>query len=157
MKIGPDADRGKVKKLEKEIAKPEERKSNPDALIAPNATKPVAPCPPHRIEEHHNRIAAAKSNQRIQVRQVSPHVSKQCLGRARPPGAPNTNGRPRAIGGSLPVLKSSTESIPSAEQTASKLTNHVQPGFLQALLPNSGYHSCCNCCLPKQSSHAAAR
>src|SRR6202035_4221218 len=91
------------------------------------------------------------------MRQVSPHVSKQCFGTARPPGAPNTNGWPPAIAGSVPLVKSSTELVPSAEQTASKLTNHAQRGFLQSLVPNSGYRSCYNCYQPEESSHAAAR
>src|SRR4029450_317353 len=105
IKIGPGSNRSKSDKLKKEIAKPEERKSNPDAFIAPNATKTVPQRMPHRTEDHHNRVATAKPKKRIQVRQMSPHVSKQLFGRAPQLDAPNTKGRPGDP--ALPVVKSS--------------------------------------------------
>src|SRR5438874_9192865 len=61
IKIGPVSNRSEGDKLKKEIAKPKERKGNPDAFIAPDATETVPQRMPHRTEDHHNRVPTAKS------------------------------------------------------------------------------------------------
>src|SRR5262245_60550867 len=59
--ISPVSNRSESDKLKKEIAKPKERKGNPDAFVASDATKTVLQRMPHRTEDHHNRVATAKS------------------------------------------------------------------------------------------------
>ena len=72
----PNSNSTFAKKPKLATAKSKKREGNPDPFIATNATKTVRQCAPHRIEDHHNRVATAKSKQWIQMRQVSPHVSK---------------------------------------------------------------------------------
>src|SRR5207249_8768882 len=65
--------------LENEIGKPKQRKSDPDALVAPHAAKTVHQRAPHRIKKHYKRVSAAKPQpaiQPIQARYVLPHLSK---------------------------------------------------------------------------------
>jgi hypothetical protein len=55
------SDRSEGDKLKKKIAKPKERKRNPDAFIASDATKTVPERTPDRTEDHHNCVATAES------------------------------------------------------------------------------------------------
>jgi hypothetical protein len=60
LQVRPIPDWRESDKLKKKIAKPKQRKANPDAFIAPNATKTVSQRTSHWIEDHYNRIATAK-------------------------------------------------------------------------------------------------
>src|ERR1700730_2030095 len=66
-------------KLKNGVGKTEQDKRQPDTFEAGDAAKSIAQRLAHRIEKHHDRVSAAKSEERIHSRQTGEHEPGEWL------------------------------------------------------------------------------
>src|SRR5206468_11015159 len=132
-----------------EIAKPQQRKRDPDPLVAPGTAKTIGQRTPHWIEKHHQRIATAEPQQAIQpvkAGHASPHLSKNESGYI---GVVEYLSIGDHLVAPIPVLRHlPSESAPSADKTASKRTNRARRRLRPEPGPSNGCRSYCNCYRP---------
>ena len=62
--------------MEHEIRQSEQRKSDPDPVVAAKTAEAVTKRAAHRIKKHYQRISAAKPKQRIDALHALPHLSE---------------------------------------------------------------------------------
>jgi len=80
LQVRPVPDWRKSDKLKDEVAKPKDRKGDPNPVVTPKAVKTVDERSSHRRKKHYQRVTAAKPKPAVNAGQGLRHLSKNSSG-----------------------------------------------------------------------------